>query len=58
MKSIRKNRLPETYRENHLSQMRHKISAEFDRHARKGDSRLTILQMLADKKGTVKKGEK
>lgn len=58
MKSSRKQRPLESYRENHLNQMKKKISTEFIHHSREEDSRLTILQILAEIKKENKKGDK
>jgi len=57
MKSIRKTRLLENYRENHLAQMKKKINKEL-LHVMEEDSRLSILQILSEDKKEVKRGEK
>ncbi|MFI5304175.1 MAG: hypothetical protein ACHQYP_05195 [Nitrospiria bacterium] len=57
MKSSRKTRLLENYRENHLAQMKKKINKEL-LHVMEEDSRLSILQILSENKKEVKKGEK
>jgi hypothetical protein len=57
MKSIRKTRLLENYRENHLAQMKKKINKEL-LHVMEEDSRLSILQILSENKKEVKRGEK
>jgi hypothetical protein len=58
MKSSRKQRPPDTYRENHLNQMKKKITTEFIRHSKEEDSRLTILQILTEMENENKKGDK
>jgi hypothetical protein len=58
MKSSRKNRVMETYRENHLTQMKKKISKELIHHSLEEDSSLTILRILIENKKERERGEK
>ena len=58
MKNLRKNRVMEAYRENHLTQMRKKISKELLHHALEKDSTLTILGILTENKKERERREK
>ncbi len=58
MKNLRKNRVMETYRENHLTQMKKKINKELIHHALEEDSSLTILRILIENKKEQERGEK
>lgn len=58
MKNLRKNRVMETYRENHLTQMKKKINKELIHHALEEDSSLTILRILIENKKEQERGKK
>jgi len=58
VKNVRKPRLPEKYRENHLSQMKKKIDQDFRLQQEQRDTGLTLLRMLAKNNPNKLKGEK
>ncbi len=58
MKNLRKNRVMEAYRENHLTQMKKKINKELIHHALEEDSSLTILRILIENKKEQERGKK